>query len=402
MTSTQHNERKSGSQPNERIKVALISCGLGNVKRGFEVSTDRWYRLLKQHPGLDVRLFTGGFHNGGKFVLNIPRDWVMRSPLALCGAFNRRRYWEFCYGVEQISFGLFYWPELAFFRPDVVWTKEVPFGYFLPAYRAMLGQNFKIVFANGGAFRPQTYKDFDYIQHLTVESNEEALQYGIPAEKMTVLTNSITYKEPSETKEQLKAQFGYQPDDYVIICVSAWNAYHKRLDYLIKEVAAIEDRAVKLLLVGHPDAETGVIKELGRKLLGDRIQWRSLSEEDVQRALKACDLFVLASTQECLGNSLAEAVMAGLPAITHSHTASRFILGDDETFMVDLSEEGNLKERILEMRHHNRIDPDHFNLLRKQVTERFSPQTLVPRFYQMCADLRGAKVDSSACCDVSI
>jgi len=385
-----HTDQVEQNAPNAQsgkpLKVALISCGLGNVRRGFEVSTDRWFQVLKEHPGLEVKLFCGGRQPGGSLVWNIPRDWVMNSPLAIFKPLNRRRFWEFCYGVEQISFGLFYWPDLFKFRPDVVWIKEVPFGYFLPFYRAVLGLNFKTVFANGGAFQPSTYKDFDFIQHLTQESFDEAQQRGIPVEKMTTLTNTITFNEPQESKEQIRTSFGYKPEDHVVMCVSAWNAYHKRIDYIIEEIASIDSTDIQLMLCGHPDAETAVLKELARRKLEGRVKWLSLSEKDVHRAMRGADTFVLASLKECLGNSIAEAVLAGLPVVTHSHTASRFILGDQSEWIVDLSQTGTLKNRICELRNDKQASA-RIKVYQERVAGLFSPKALVPRFYDMCKRL---------------
>jgi len=373
--------------PTKPLKLALVSCGLGNVNRGFEVSTDRWYEVLKTHPGLDVRLYTGGKHPGGHQVINIPRDWVMKSPLAVLKPINHRRYWEFCYGVEQISFGLFYWPDLVKFQPDIVWTKEVPFGYFLNIYRAAFGMSFKTIFANGGAFRPGTYKYFDFIQHLTEESYEEADAYGIPTHKMEILTNSILFRETDDTREQVRSDFGFHRDDYVIMCVAAWNVYHKRLDYLIDEVAAMNDPSIKLLICGHPDAESGLLKQLAKDKLPGRVQWLTLPEAQVHRAMKGSDVFVLPSVTECLGNSIAEAVMGDLPVIVHSTTASRFILGsDDSEWFADLSQPGVLAARLEQLRH-DRSASRRISLARPRVHQLFSAEALVPRFYQMAVNL---------------
>ena len=42
------------------IKLALVSCGLGNINRGVESSTARWFEALKDKEDLAVRLFAGG------------------------------------------------------------------------------------------------------------------------------------------------------------------------------------------------------------------------------------------------------------------------------------------------------------------------------------------------------
>ncbi len=292
-----------------------------------------------------------------------------------------------CYGVEQISYGLFFWPELFKFRPDIVWTKEVPFGYFLPIYRQMLGQDFQTVFANGGAFRPQTYKDFDFIQHLTQESFDEAKAFGISPNKMTTLTNLIPFHEPHETREQIRQSLGYAPEDFVVMTVSALNIYHKRLDYVINEVASMNDSRIKLLMCGHPDAETSVLKALAKKQLGSRIAFKTMSESDVHRAMKGADAFVMASTQECLGNAMAESILAGLPLVVHSTVASRFMLGTNSEWMRDLTEPGELARRLNEFRG-NASFSSKITELQSRVDELFGADTQVARFYDMTTRLR--------------
>jgi glycosyltransferase involved in cell wall biosynthesis len=386
MTQPQTQQHGNTSRP---LRLALVSCGLGNVHRGFEVSTARWYEALKKHPGLDVKLFTGGFYKGGHFVPNIPRDWAMASPLAMFKPFNRRRYWEFCYGVEMISFGLFYWPYLVHFRPDVVWTKEVPFGYFLPIYRQMYGLDFQTVFANGGAFRPQTYKDFDFIQHLTSESFDEALNFGIAREKMRTLTNIIPFHQPDQSRAQIRQSLGYSDEDFVVMTVSALNLYHKRLDYVINEIAAMNDPRVKLLLCGHPDAETDVLKELAKKRLGSRAKFKTLSEQEVHRAMKGADAFVMASTYECLGNSMAEAVLAGLPLILHSTVASRYMFGTESEWLQDLTQPGMLAQRLREFQNTTAFASKIIEV-QPHINDLFGADRQVERFYDMIKTLHSS------------
>jgi len=368
-------------QGNSRIKLALFSCGLGNVHRGFEVSTARWYEVLKEHPMMDVKLFSGARYPQAQPIINIPRDFVLNSPLKIFQRMSGQRYWEFCYGVEQISYGAFLWPYLLHFNPDVVWTKEVPFGYHLQIYRAMLNMKFKIIFANGGAFRPKTYRGFDYIQHLTEESMQEAVDFGLDTMRMQTLTNCVLSHEPKESKEELRKLFGYKSDDYVVISIAAWNRYHKRIDYIIEEIAAMQDERVKLLLCGHPEVDTPALKQLAHEKLGERVQWLTGNEEMIGKALAVSDAFVLASLQEGLGNACIEAVMSNKPVVCHSHAASRFAI-DDDYWICDLSKRGSLAERLKFFRNSKEYEP-HLARLKARVLDKFGKDALVPRFYDM-------------------
>jgi glycosyltransferase involved in cell wall biosynthesis len=96
----------------------------------------------------------------------------------------------------------------------------------------------------------------------------------------------------------------------------------------------------------------------------------------------------MASTRECLGNAIVESVMAGLPVITHSHVASRFVLGADNEWMCDLTKEGALRDRILELRSDTSAGE---RILKSQgrVRDLFSPEALAPRFYDMVMRVHG-------------
>src|SRR3984957_12127365 len=64
------------------IKLALVSCGLGHINRGVEVSTARWYEALKDNDAVDVRLFSGGDYPQATSVINFPRDWLLKTILS--------------------------------------------------------------------------------------------------------------------------------------------------------------------------------------------------------------------------------------------------------------------------------------------------------------------------------
>jgi 1,2-diacylglycerol 3-alpha-glucosyltransferase len=364
---------------NGRIKLALVSTGLGNVHRGFEVSTRRWFDALKMHPDLDVRLFCGGPQGNAQLVNNLPRNQVlnMLGPIA---RMNEQRFWEFSYVIEQISFAFSFWQELQAWQPDVVWTKDVPFAHFLPYMRTLLRCNFKTVFSNGGAFRPDTYKDFDFIQHLTPSSFEEAILAGLPKESMTVLPNCVTYDSPEEDRTKLRRRLGYNDDDFVVITVSAWNCYHKRIDYLIDEIAAISDQRVKLLLCGQPETDIASLKEYANQKLKNRIQWITIKENEVANYLKAADIFALASLHESFGNVIVEAALAETPIICHAHDGGNYIL-QDKYWLNDLSQTGALGSRVLQLR----SDPncsEKMAACQKMVSERFAPPVLVEKFVE--------------------
>jgi glycosyltransferase involved in cell wall biosynthesis len=363
------------------IKLALVSCGLGRVQRGLEISTSRWQEALSSDPRLELKVFSGGEFPDAERVWSIARNDILNSPVGIFRRLDERRFWDFCYRVEQTTFSIGFIPKLLSWQPDIVWTKELPLGRLLMTFRNFFHLKFKIIFANGNALEPPSYEDFDQIQHLYPDSFEKAIRSGIGEEKMHLLPNCVFYATPGESREQLRRRFGFQKDDYIIISVAAWNRYQKRLDYLIEEVAALGDPNVKLLLCGHPELETNALKLLAARELGENVRWFTLAPEDVHRALYISNVFVLPSFTEGLSNALIEAVMAELPVICHPHPGGKYILEDDQWF-VDLSTKGALANRLKIMRRDPRPEEE-IKRLQNRANERFSPDNLAEEFYEM-------------------
>ena len=362
------------------IKIGLLSSGLGKINRGFEITTSRWYESIKDLPGVSAKVYAGGDYPGAVKAWNISRDLILNSPLRHLGTAHERGFWETCYTIEQVSYSVCL-PDLLFWRPDVVWTKEIPLAHFLVAYKYMFGLRYKVIFSNGGAFKASTYKPFDFIQHLHPDSFAEAEAIGIPAKKMELLPNCVFFNKPVLTKQELRAQYGYEADDWIIVCVAAWNSFQKRLDYLIDEVAKISDPRVKLLLCGQPELETAALKELGEQKLGDRVRWMTLLPNEVHEVLTMADVFSLASFREGLASSIIEAAMAGLPVISHPHSGGKYILQDD-AWLTDLSHTNALTNKLLEFRN-KPVAAEKLRTLQASAQCRFSKEVLANQFVDM-------------------
>ncbi len=375
---------KAGSTGNANIKLALISTGLGHINRGFEISTARWFEALKRHSNLDVRLFSGGKYPEAKALWNFPRSSVWTKPIQYIPFMSEQHRWEFMYGVEQVSFWSALNFELINWKPDAVWVKDVPLAHLLLASRVAFNLKFKIILANGGMFKPSTYEHFDLTQQLQHQPYDEAIAYGIPAEKMEVLGNCIPSPEALAHADRaaVRQSLGLADDDWVIVCVAAWNKYHKRIDYLLNEVARLPGKNIKLLLCGAAEVDAKELQEQGRALLGDRVQWLTVEPEKVASILQASDVFVLPSLRESFGNVLLEAALCGLPVVTHPHDGAKFVIAD-EFWMTDLSEEGNLTRRLEWLKGNAAGIKDHVQQLQDDVTSRFSEEILVRQFQQM-------------------
>lgn len=382
------NSTAAGLAGDRPVKLALVTSGLGNINRGFEISTARWYDALTRYTDLDVRLFCGGPHASGKQLWNFPRDSAWTRPVNYMPFMSEQQRWELTYGIEQVSFWSALNFELLDFKPDVIWLKDVPLAYLLRASRIAFGLKFKIIFANGGMLKPKSYAAYDIIQQIEKHSYEEALQFGIAPDRLELISNCVPMPRQvvgqDVASERLKTRqsLGLKETDWVVVCVAAWNKYHKRIDYLLDEVARLDDPNCKLLLCGAPEVDTAELKLQGQRLLGDRVQWLNVDQARLTDILQASDVFVLPSLREHLGNAQIEAILCGLPIVVHPHDGARFVLEDDY-WMADLSQPGNLTRRLVWMRENAAINLEKIKQLKSEVAVRFSDELLCDKFESM-------------------
>jgi glycosyltransferase involved in cell wall biosynthesis len=115
----------------------------------------------------------------------------------------------------------------------------------------------------------------------------------------------------------------------------------KRMDYVVREVAALATRPC-LVMLGQQDRETPEVARLAESLLGaGGYQLRTVRREDVWSYYFAADVFALASLQEGFGLVYVEALAAGLPVIAHDFPVARHVLGEQGSF-ADLTQPGAL------------------------------------------------------------
>ena len=129
-----------------------------------------------------------------------------------------------------------------------------------------------------------------------------------------------------EEREALRRALGVPVDVPLVLSVGALNCTHKRMDYVIAEVAAMKAQP-HLLLLGAETAETGLVRARAAELLSDRCTIRTLPRDEVRSAYRAADAFVLASLTEGFGIAQVEALAAGLPAVAHDTPTTAYVLG---------------------------------------------------------------------------
>lgn len=321
-----------------KTKIAFLSAGLGNVSRGFEISAAVWFTELKNYPGAEVKLFSGGNYAGATKVWNTPRDGKIAAFIRKLNLIK-----DGC-RLERITFGIGFLSQLIAYRPDIIWLQEETIGNLLLFFRKTFGFSYKILFCDGAPIGYNSIKQFDYLIFLHDYAMREAVEAGADPEKCAVIPHISLFPEHKLEKKAAREILNLEPDKLVIICVAAWNKYHKRIDYLLRETARLGP-GVTLLLCGQPEKDSDSLKEEAA-LLGIDVHWRTLTQKELSVAYMAADIFVLPSLHEGLGVVLIEAGAHSLPVVSHPHMGAKFILGEDYEGLTDLSGEGGFSEKI--------------------------------------------------------
>jgi glycosyltransferase involved in cell wall biosynthesis len=181
-----------------------------------------------------------------------------------------------------------------------------------------------------------------------------------------------------------------------VLSVAALNRGHKRIDYVIEEVARLPEPRPYLLLVGQPEPDTPGLRALAHSLLGqDGHSIRTVPAAEVSSLYRASDVLVLASLGEAFGRVLIEAMAEGVPCVAHDYAVTRYVLGDHGQ-LGNLSRPGGLAELLGSV---SAPVPDEAERRHRFAYEHFSWDRLRPAyvaFLRAAAGLANNTVSSSS------
>jgi 1,2-diacylglycerol 3-alpha-glucosyltransferase len=305
-------------------RVFFPCTGLGREARGFEAFTRECATALAQDPSVQLTVFGGGgdLRHGEREVWNLPRAGFAARTLG--SIIDRDPYF-----VEQGSFFLGFLGALATQRPDVVYFGDLNLGNACWRWRRISGERFKLLYYNGGP-TTQPFTRCDVVQQVSPEHLESALARGESRERQILLPHGLAItrefdQASREERQRIRAELGVPADRPLVLSVGALNTSHKRLDYVISEVATMQSRP-HLLLLGAETPETHLVRESAERL-GNRCTILTLPREKARAAYRAADVFVLASLHEGFGLVQLEALDAGLPCIVHDSPTTAYVVG---------------------------------------------------------------------------
>lgn len=314
--------------------------GLGRERRGFEAFTRECALALRGRSDVAVTAFGGGpdLAPGERRVVSLARNGALARA---AGVVLRRDP----YFVEQASFFLAFLPVVARERPHVIYFGDINLGNALWHWRRTTGARYRLLYYNGGpGTRPFTRCDL--VQQVSPEHLESAIERGESPARQFLLPHGVEmardFTPPTPADRAAgRAALGIHADATVVLSVGALNASHKRMDYVIDEVAAMPG-VPHLVLVGAEGPETPAIRARAAARLPGRFSVLTLPRAEARRVYPLADVFVLASHTEGFGLAQVEALDAGLPCVAHDTPTAVYVLGP-HGIRADLTKPGALR-----------------------------------------------------------
>lgn len=369
-----------------RARVAIICSGMDNVKRGFETHARDLFELLSGDPQIDLTLLKGNGVRRRKerVVFNLPRDSAANRLLCrLVGAHRR-------YQIEWLSFALGLLPWLLLERFDAFYVLEGWMYKFLSRWRRMTGATYKLIHPTGGQLAVIPASARDYLHHVTPCYASVAEQCGFRRQNQFLIPHFIymdTLRGMSDSADaqRLRSELGIPERMPVVLSVGSIDAAVKRMDYVIRECAALA-RPVFVLLLGHQDAASLPIHALAKELLGPgRFAILTVERDAIYRYYALANVFVLASLREGFGLVFLEALACGVPVIAHDYDVSRYVLAE-QGYFADLSGPRGLADALEEVLEKPQSDSAR-NARIEYVRQRYAAEALKADYRRMFLDV---------------
>ena len=321
--------------------VFLVCTGLGRINRGYETFTQECFDALKNESVFDMYLFKGAGKESDKekVISNVHRHHFLAK-------FFAKLIRKDAYFIEQFTFFVSFIWSLLKYKPSVVFYSDFILGTFLWNFRRLTDLKYHLLFSNGAPNGPP-FSRCDMVQQLLPFYYDIAIEAGEPVSQQFLLPYGFAMPTPqTKSMTELRASLGIPQHSFVILSVGAINASHKRMNYLIDEIASLDRGNVFLLLLGQNTSETESIEKLAIDKLGTSFVIKNVTYENIGQYYRLSDLFVLCSLSEGFGRVYIEALSYGLPVIAHDYKVAREVMSDCATY-VDMKKIGVLRNELV-------------------------------------------------------
>ena len=340
------------------------------------------YEALRNIPGTNIALFGGGTASGSPELrvlksMNL-EGWLAKNLARIMGKTPDV--------ASALGFGIRLLPQILRERPQVIMVCDRAAGHLLYHFRELTQTRFRLLLHNGSPVRPP-YPHWDHVHHPAPVYYDAALAAGEPSWKHSMLP--LPARFPSEPLlngsaiSALRRRLAIPDDRLILLSVGAVNRWHKRMDYVVAEVARLPaEKRPFLLLLGQSECETREVVAQAEQSLGQRnFIHRTVRSAEVHDYYRLADIFTLASLTEGFGRVYVEALGHGLPCLVDDNPVTRFVLGDDGEYG-EFAKLGALAQLLL-TRMANPRDAAWRRARSALTRRRFSWELLAPKYLRM-------------------
>ncbi len=342
-------------------RVALVSVGLGRIRRGFERYFSELFNELKGQ--VDITLYKSAGESGPREQvppwLGLAQAAVKLLPLG--DHVGGPQYKSDC-----AAMGLGLLPTILHERFDIVHCIDPPLASVLLRLRKITGFRSRLLFTEGCATPPAFYPAVTHIHQVAAVPLQVAIEHGVPPSFLTHIPCGMHSARFTErlNRTELRRKYGIAETTFVALAVSAVQRTFKRVDYIIEELSQVPGD-VLLWIDGNPEDRT--LFDLAKGKLGERCRITHVPSSDVHEIYQTADVLVHASLDEAFGLAVVEALCSGLPVIAHDSPHFDWLTGSRD-WLGDMREPGRMAKLVEKAR---ALDPESL----REIGERGSAAT---------------------------
>ncbi len=224
----------------------------------------------------------------------------------------------------------------------------------------------------------------DGIRLLSSHNYNDILDFGIEAEKLSIITRGVNDQtfRPRKADENLKKQLKIKENEKIILFVGRLDQV-KGVDYLIpaaKKIVSKYDH-VRFFIVGDGSLKAKYEDEAKEF---DKIQFLGF-RDDIPDLMNIADMFVLTSLSEGACNVVLEASASGLPVIaTKVGEVPQIILDGKTGILIDPKDVNSLHNSIKIMLEDPKLCKNMGKLARQHIEENYTEDAIsnkIENFY---------------------
>ncbi len=307
------------------MRIALLSSGLGIVRRGIEVWMEDLAHWMPKD--VEVELWCGGPapRSPGRISRTV-RAWSRDS------RWLSRLTWHRRYHLEQLSAlpgTLFHARRRGI---DLIYCGDPALAWQLKKRQSWHGA--RVVFMNGMRLSPRWACHFDgvhllappYLQEARSEVGEDAARrfFAVPH----CVSGEVFRPATDEERRAARRAWGIPDEAFVVLTVGPVGSVSgKRLEWLAGEVAALGEGAV-LVSAGVEEDGADEVRAKSRGALGNRfLPLGPVERRNMGALYHASDVYSLGSLAEPFSIAILEALASGLPVVHHPDTVMQWQTG---------------------------------------------------------------------------